>query len=264
MTRSTNGRPAIADGPRQDGWFGPDIYAIWRASTLGSMTESLEQRLIFRLAGELRGQAVLDVGCGDGTLAVACWQNGAARVVGCDADPRMVARAAGRAAGAKAAINVLVGRAERLPFQDGSFDLVTAVTVLAFIAESDQAVREMARVLRPGGRLVIGDLGRWNWWAAGRRIRGWLGSATWRAARFRSAGALRTLVEGSGLRVERASGAIYFPPVTAMARLMAPADAVLGEITTVGAAFIALSARKLGSSPHPGESRASGFAPACS
>lgn len=232
------------EGSSSRGRFGPGIYADWRASSLGAITEALEQRLMLRLVGALDGMTVLDVGCGDGTWALVCSRHGAARVVGCDADPRMVARAGERAAEAGGAMQVLAAHVESLPFPDGCFDVVTAVTVLAFVPDAELAVREMARVLRPGGRLVIGELGRWNCWAARRRIRAWLGSATWRAARFRSAATLRRLVRGAGLQAAQVAGAIYFPPVTVLARLMAPADAAFGRITTFGAAFIAVAARK--------------------
>ncbi|WP_137128515.1 hypothetical protein [Roseomonas sp. HF4] len=59
----------------------------------------------------------------------------------------------------------------------------------------------MARVLRPGGRLVIGELGRWSLWAARDRIRGWLGSRLWRRSAFHSAADLRRAAEGAGLLV---------------------------------------------------------------
>ncbi len=108
------------------------------------------------------------------------------------------------------------------------------------------ALQEMARVLRPGGRLVVGDLGKWSFWAARRRIRGWLGTQFWRAARFRTAHQLSRLVTDTGLVVVSTRGAIFFPPWRPAARLMAPIDAMLGRFTTLGAAFIALQATRPG------------------
>ena len=134
------------------------------------------------------------------------------------------------------------GRVERLPFPDASFDVVAAITVLCFVSDAAGALREMARVLRPGGRLVLGELGRWSLWAAIRRLRGWLGAATWKAARFRTAGDLRVLAEEAGLSVTAIRGAVFYPPVGILARALAPLDAWLGHLTTVGAAFIAMSA----------------------
>jgi ubiquinone/menaquinone biosynthesis C-methylase UbiE len=230
------------------GQFGPTVYAAWRTSSLGEITEELEHRLLFRLAGPLAGRFVLDVGCGDGTLAGAFAASGAARVIGCDADARMIARANQSHASSGPACLVapafLVADATRLPFADASFDIVSIVTVLAFIPDAGAALREIARVLRPGGTLVLGDLGKWNYWAARRRIRAWRGAALWQGATFRTAGQLRALASAAGLRVDHVSGCIFYPPWQALARRMAPWDAVLGERTTLGAAFIAVQARK--------------------
>ena len=226
------------------GQFGPGIYAAWRESSLGEITEDLEQRLLLRLAGELRGRNILDIGCGDGTLTLAFARGGAASVVGCDIDPRMISRAVGRTAREGQAIHYTVADAVHLPFADHSFDLVTAITVLAFVPDTDGAVREMARVLSPGGSLIIGDLGKWSFWAARRRVRGWLGAKMWRAATFRTATQLRELMRSAQLRVEHKSGAIFFPPWLPLARLLAPWDAALGERTTLGAAFVAIRSRK--------------------
>ena len=226
------------------GQFGPDIYATWRGSTLGEITEALEHRLIFQLAGPLQGCSVLDVGCGDGTLALLSIEEGEARVQGCDPDPRMVARAHARFARAGVSIDLTVAQAQALPFPDNSFDVVFCITVLAFIPDASTAVREMARVLRPGGRLVIGDLGKWSLWAARRRIRGWLGAAFWRAARFRTARQIVALASSSGLSIMSIRGAIFFPPWTRLARVMAPFDLALGRLTTVGAAFLSIQATK--------------------
>ncbi len=226
------------------GEVGPDIYSEWRASTLGAITELLEQELVLDLAGPLFGKSVLDVGCGDGALAAEFHRKGASFVAGCDPDPHMIAKATARAMAEREAISYLLGRAEHLPFRDRSFDVVTAVTVLCFVEQRSRAVEEMARVLKPGGRLVIGGLGRWSTWAASRRVRAWLGSEFWRHARFATARELRTAAIAAGLRVDRIRGAVYYPHCALAARAMKPLDRLLGGITTFGAAFIAMQATK--------------------
>ena len=223
------------------GQIGPKVYAAWRATPLGRITEAIEQRLIFELIGELRNARVLDVGCGDGALVCAAASRGAV-ATGLDPDPAMLAAARMRAAGAHVQATFVEGRIERIPFADASFDVVVAVTVLCFVADASGAVREMARVLRPGGRLVLGDLGRWSLWAMMRRVRGWVGVATWNAAHFRTAGKLRTLAESADLSVTVIRGAVFYPPIGKLARILAPLDPWLGRVTTFGAAFVALQA----------------------
>lgn len=226
--------------------IGPGAYASWRDTTLGAITDAIEQRLILSLMGELPGRRVLDAGCGDGALACAAASRGA-EVTGIDADPAMLAAARSRAATAGLRATFSEGRIERLPFPDASFDVVVAVTVLCFVADAGGAVREMARVLRPGGRLVIGELGRWSLWAALRRVRGWLGSRTWKYVRFRTGKELRSLAEQAGLSVTEIRGAVYYPPIGVLARALAPADPRLGHLTSFGATFIALGATAAGS-----------------
>jgi SAM-dependent methyltransferase len=132
-----------------------------------------------------------------------------------------------------------------LPFHDATFDAVVAVTVLCFVPNAERAVHELARVLRPGGEMVIGELGRWNLWTARRRIDGWLGSTVWRAARFRTAGELRRLIINAGLVVTATRAAIFYPPCALAAALFAPCDSWLGQRTATGAAFLAIAGRKI-------------------
>ncbi len=229
------------------GEVGPDAYAEWRASTLGAITESLEQTLILDLSGPLAGKTVLDVGCGDGTLAAEFRRLGASLAIGCDPDPRMIAKASSRGVGGRGdGTHYMLARAEDLPFHDRSFDLVSTVTVLSFVEQRTRAVQEMARVLKPGGRLVIGELGRLSTWAASRRIHAWLGNDFWKNARFTTARELRGLVTRADLSVERVRGAVYYPRYAPAARAMKSIDPALGRITTFGAAFIAINAIKNG------------------
>lgn len=221
----------------------PAAYSAWRQSTLGRITDALEQDLILELIGQPDGKAVLDVGCGDGILALELSRR-SANVVGVDASEDMIAAARMRAKERGADVRFDIARAEALPFEATSFDVVIAVTVLCFVEDAAAALNEMVRVLKPDGRLIVGELGRCNTWAALRRIKGWLGSPVWRAARFRSRGDLLALAEGAGLQDAAVNGVIFYPPFGSAARTMAPIDPWLGRRTTVGAAFLVLSASK--------------------
>jgi ubiquinone/menaquinone biosynthesis C-methylase UbiE len=237
--------PTLGPPPGRAGQFGPKAYDGWRTTTLGAITEAIERRLILRLAGDVNGSSVLDVGCGDGALGLQFWRNGASLVVGCDIDARMVTRAVAAAAKYQAPAHHVIAAAEHLPFRDHSFERVTMITVLAFVLHPEAALQEIARVLKPGGRLILGDLGRWSPWAASRRLRSWLGLAPmWKAGRFRSARQLCRLVQAAGLRPKHTSGAVYYPRSALIARLIGDLDPSLGKLTTFGAAFVAVLAEK--------------------
>jgi ubiquinone/menaquinone biosynthesis C-methylase UbiE len=121
------------------------------------------KRRVLERAAIAAGEEVLDVGCGTGTLAVAAARAApGVKVTGLDADPSILAKARERAADAGLDIGFDEGRSTALPYADASFDLV--LSTLFFHHLPDHAKRETAaevvRVLRPGGRLVVGDLGR--------------------------------------------------------------------------------------------------------
>ena len=101
------------------------------------------------------GQRVLDVACGTGVLACTVAErvgpHGA--VVGLDANPQMLAVARRKPVGN--CVEWIDGRAESLPFPDTSFDAVLSQFGLMFFDDRVAALREMIRVLRPGGRLAV-------------------------------------------------------------------------------------------------------------
>jgi SAM-dependent methyltransferase len=220
-----------------------DAYRRWRASRLGQITDSLEEELILELVGSPAGLRILDVGCGDGVLA-APLARGGALVTGVDTDPHMLAAGRARAQRAGLAAEFVEGDIRALPFTDATFDVVITVTVLCFVPDAERAVCEMVRVLKPEGRMVVGELGRWNLWAAKRRISGCLAPSVWSAARFRTAGELRRLAINAGVSVTATRGAIFYPPCAAAAALLAPRDSWLGQRTTTGAAFLAVAGGK--------------------
>ncbi len=238
MRSMTNGEPSCSAPD-----LGPELYAQWRGSVVGEITDRLEQELILDLAGDVGGRRVLDVGCGDGALAVELWKRGAA-VVGIDASLAMIEAARVRAREHKADIAFYIATAEHLPFRPHQFDLVTAITILCFVENAAPVFAEVARVLRPGGCFVIGELGKWSLWAASRRMRAWFGSQLWRTARFRTANELRALAKQADLIPGPVRGSIYYPRWAVAARLLSPYDALFRRFTTFGAAFLALSATK--------------------
>src|SRR3954468_429159 len=98
------------------------------------------------MAGVAPGQSVLDVGCGPGALTgVLVERLGAGAVSACDPSPPFVADCAARHPG----VDVRLGRAEEIPFDDARFDRAMAQLVLHFVSDPTLAAAELRRVVRP-------------------------------------------------------------------------------------------------------------------
>ena len=106
------------------------------------------------------GAVALDVGAGTGDLAQELRRQGAARVVGVDFSREMLVAAQVKAAGVGGGLSWALADALRLPFADDTFDCVTNAFLLRNLADLSAGLAEMARVLKPGGRLVCLDMTR--------------------------------------------------------------------------------------------------------
>lgn len=240
MTRQDVSEPGAEDSGER---FHPESYASWYRTRLGSRVWRDERAVLDRLLPEPTHRPALELGCGDGRWAVELRGRGY-RAMGLDLSMAMLrsGRSLARARGVR--LPFIRGDAHRLPVRRSTVDLVTAVTLLSFVSDPAGVMQEISRVLRPGGSVVLGELGRWSPWALNRRIRGSGGDPVWRGARFWTSGELRELMSGAGLRFTSASGAVYYPRSERAARWLGPLEGWLRERTTVGAAFIAAAGRK--------------------
>lgn len=112
------------------------------------------RRAILEILALSPGDHLLDIGCGGGLLLRDALAAGA-RATGLDHSEEMVDLARERAPGAE----VMLGKAERLPFEDHSFSAVTMSVVFFFLDDPIGVMRECRRVLRPGGRLAVYTIG---------------------------------------------------------------------------------------------------------
>lgn len=105
-------------------------------------------------AGIGHGDLVLDIACGTGNAAIPAAATGAT-VTGLDLTPQMLEVARGRADAAGVEVEWRLGDAEELPFDDRSFDVVLSTFGCQFAPRHEIVAEEIARVLRPGGRMAI-------------------------------------------------------------------------------------------------------------
>lgn len=128
-----------------------DRYEEWAAGLHPRVAARVAE-----LAAPRRGEAALDVGTGTGLVAraVAAKVGKRGSVIGIDVSPGMLSRAHLESRG-QANISYLLEPAEALVFRDESFDLVTMSEVLTYLLDPPRALREVRRVLRPGGRFVL-------------------------------------------------------------------------------------------------------------
>jgi demethylmenaquinone methyltransferase / 2-methoxy-6-polyprenyl-1,4-benzoquinol methylase len=143
------------------------------------------------------GDRVLDIACGTGLVTAALIERWSCRVVGLDQSGAMLERARSKVDAnprLAARASFVEGEAERLPFADDEFDHLTFTYLLRYVDEPGATLRELARVVKPGGRVASLEFcvpsGAWLWpWRLYTRVglpvlgrlvsRGW-----WEAGRF--------------------------------------------------------------------------------
>jgi 2-polyprenyl-3-methyl-5-hydroxy-6-metoxy-1,4-benzoquinol methylase len=140
------------------------MRAPWVAGDFGAIAREIgapaAEAFVARMALE-PGERVLDIACGTGNVTIPLARRGA-MVTGLDMMPHLLEEARARAAREGLPIRFDEGFAETLPYPDGSFDVLVSMFGIMFSPLPATVASEMARVLRPGGRLALA-----NWTASG-------------------------------------------------------------------------------------------------
>ncbi len=177
-----------------DPW--PETYDQWFTTPIGSLVKKYESALILDLLEPASGEITLDAGCGTGVFTRDILSAGA-RVIGLDISVPMLGEAKRKLAGTR--FQAVKGDLLYLPFPADSFDRVISVTALEFIEDGVGAFRELFRVSRKGGSIVVATLNSLSPWAARRRAEAKEGHPLFKEAIFRSPDDLSSLAPVRGL-----------------------------------------------------------------
>ena len=133
-----------------------EAYRIWSATydTAPNPLLALEAETLTEYLGHLQGKRLVDIGCGTGRWMEYATRQGA-RAIGIDAVHEMLLRAAGRPGLER---TLLRGDAAHLPLASGIADLVLCSFTIAYLPSFLAAAAEMARIARPGARILVTDL----------------------------------------------------------------------------------------------------------
>ena len=205
-------------------------YEAWFDSPWGRYAWRIETRAVLAALGPLPGGRIADIGCGTGRLLGVLTSRGA-NAVGIDTDPAMLTLAATRGPVTRA-------DAHQIPLADASMDATVTVATLEFTADPAQVLAEMARVTRPGGRLVAAVLNPASPWGIldqpARR-------APYTSGCFLPRGDLLALGRRHGHA--RISGALFAAGRLPALRVLGPVLETTGKLTPRFGAFQLLTVR---------------------
>jgi len=160
-------------------------YDEWYATPIGKRVDEIETRCSFGLLEPRSGMKVLDAGCGTGNFSLKLSRLGCA-VTGVDLSGEMLAIAIEKARAENLEVEFLPMDVKALEFSDGAFDAVISMAALEFIENPLDAAEEMFRVVKRGGRLVIGTINRLSPWGELYMEIGRRSDSVYRHARFLS------------------------------------------------------------------------------
>jgi len=141
-----------------------DAYALWAASypphAHNPVMHAEERAMLALMPADLRGQAVLDAGCGSGRYMIYALNRGAVRATGVDLSAQMLERASEELGARRhgGEIELVQGDLERLPVPDGFADLTICGLTIGHLDHLQPALAELRRATRPGGTILCSDV----------------------------------------------------------------------------------------------------------
>src|SRR4030067_2498778 len=147
-----------------DEW--PEVYDRWFATPIGSLVKRYEAELILDFLKPKPGEVILDAGCGTGVFTFDILSIGS-QVIGLDISFPMLIHAGKKLKGFP--FERVLADMSNLPFPESSFDKVVSVTALEFIENARGAVKELFRVTKRGGCIVLATLNSLSPWAFRRK-----------------------------------------------------------------------------------------------
>ena len=139
-------------------------YDSWYKTPKGRLVDKIEKEVMYEFLKPQPGMEILDIGCGTGNLSLELARLGA-RVTGVDISEPMLAIARQKALREKLDVKFYKADVHDLPFDDETFDAVVSLSALEFVSDLGEALKEAYRVLKHGGRLVIGIIGGNSVWS---------------------------------------------------------------------------------------------------
>lgn len=182
----------------------PQFWQGWRESgnPYRQYKSERDRRLALQLLEPRDHDRLLEIGCGYGWISQELWRSARIRWVGVDRSEEMVKGLC--AAHPERKPFVLLADACGLPFNDGEFDRVLCTGVLMHIADYATAVRELVRVLRPGGVLLCSFNNALSPWSLPVRL--WNRRKTGFVQKFLPPASFRRLLRDAGVRIDTIAG----------------------------------------------------------
>ena len=138
-------------------------YDSWYQTKLGNFVDEVETKIAFDLFEPKAEEKILDVGCGTGNFSIKLAQKGC-EVTGIDISEPMLEKAAEKAKKLNLDIDFKKANVVNLEFEDNHFDSVFSMAAVEFISDPEKAMQEMKRVVKPGGKILLGTIRKDSDW----------------------------------------------------------------------------------------------------